>query len=89
MADAKRRNQRKEGNQMNALTIITSLAVGFIVGVLAETIIDANQIRQFTTEIERLENEKQALIDAKTEVIEIVDNRKKDDNVYHDYFKPF
>ena len=74
---------------MNGLIISAALAVGFIIGILAETIIDADQVRRLNATIDRLKTENQALIDGKTEVIEIVDNRTKDDAIYHDYFKPF
>lgn len=74
---------------MNGLIITASLAVGFIIGILAETIIDADQVRRLNATIDRLKTENQALIDGKTEIIEIVDNRTKDDAIYHDYFKPF
>jgi len=72
---------------MNVLIITAALAVGFIFGILAETIIDAEQIRKLNATINRLKFEKETLIENKTEIIEIVDNRTKEDSV--DYFKPF
>ena len=74
---------------LTVIYVIGASAVGFLVGIIVEVAIDAEQIRTFNAKISKLEMENQALIDGKTEVIEIVDNRKKDDNVYHDYFKPF
>ena len=74
---------------LTVIYVIGASAVGFLVGIIVEVAIDAEQIRTFNAKISKLEMENQALIDGKTEVIEIVDNRKQDDNVYHDYFKPF
>lgn len=71
---------------MNLLAITAALAVGFIIGILAETIIDAEQVRKLNAQINRLKFENQTLIENKTEIIEIVDNRKEDSV---DYFKPF
>lgn len=71
---------------MNILAITAALAVGFIIGILTETIIDAEQVRKLNATINRLKFENQTLIENKTEIIEIVDNRKEDSV---DYFKPF
>ena len=74
---------------LTVIYVIGASAVGFLVGIIVEVFIDAEQVRSLSDRIEKLESDNQALIDGKTEVIEIVDNRKKDNNVYHDYFKPF
>ena len=74
---------------LTVIYVIGASAVGFLVGIIVEVAIDAEQIRTLNAKISKLETENQALIDGKTEVIEIVDNRKQDDNVYHDYFRPF
>ncbi|MCR4556366.1 MAG: hypothetical protein K5779_00895 [Saccharofermentans sp.] len=77
---------------MNGLTIIyivAALAVGFLIGIITEVFIDADQLRQLTERISKLKMENQALIDGRTEVIEIVDNRVENEEAYHDYFKPF
>lgn len=74
---------------LTVIYIVGASAVGFLAGIIVEVFIDAEQVRSLTDRIAKLESDNQALIDGKTEVIEIVDNRKKDDNVYHDYFKPF
>ena len=74
---------------LTVIYIVGASAVGFLAGIIVEVFIDAEQVRSLSDRIEKLESDNQALIDGKTEVIEIVDNRKKDDNVYHDYFKPF
>ena len=71
---------------MNLLAITAALAVGFIIGILTETIIDAEQVRKLNATINRLKFENQTLIENKTEIIEIVDNRKEDSV---NYFKPF
>ena len=74
---------------LTVIYVIGALAVGFLIGVTTETFIDAEQVKSLRDRISELETEKQDLIDGKVEVIEIVDNRKQDDNVYHDYFRPF
>ena len=74
---------------LTVIYCIGALAVGFLVGVITEVFIDAEQVRGLNARISELETMNQSLIDGKTEVIEIVDNRKKDESVYHDYFKPF
>ena len=74
---------------LTVIYVIGASAVGFLVGIIVEVAIDAEQIRTLNAKISKLEMENQALIDGKTEVIEIVDNRKQDGNVYHDYFNPF
>lgn len=66
-----------------------ALAVGFLIGIITEVFIDADQVRQLNERISKLRMENQALIDGTTEVIEIVDNRVENEEVYHDYFKPF
>lgn len=74
---------------LTVIYVIGASAVGFLVGIIVEVAIDAEQIRTLNAKISKLEMENQSLIDGKTEVIEIVDNRKQDGNVYHDYFNPF
>ena len=74
---------------LTVIYVIGASAVGFLVGIIVEVAIDAEQIRTLNAKISKLEMENQALIDGKVEVIEIVDNRKQDGNVYHYYFKPF
>ena len=76
---------------MNALTLIYILgaaAVGFLAGIIVEVFIEADQLRQLNKCIGKLKMENQALIDGNTEVIEIAEKRE-DESIYHDYFKPF
>ena len=68
---------------LTVIYVIGASAVGFLVGIIVEVAIDAEQIRTLNAKISKLEMENQALIDGKVEVIEIVDNRKQDGNVYH------
>ena len=78
---------------MNILTILyitAALALGFLLGLTVEVMIDAEQIRKLQKHVDKLKFENEMLIQNKTEVIEIIDNRKQnDESVYHDYFKPF
>lgn len=74
---------------LTVIYVIGASAVGFLAGIIVEVFIDADQVRRMNAKISELETMNQSLIDGRTEVIEIVDNRTKDDNVYHDYFKPF
>lgn len=64
--------------------------MGFLLGLTVEVMIDAEQIRKLQKHVDKLNFENEMLIQNKTEVIEIIDNRKQnDESVYHDYFKPF
>ena len=58
---------------------------GLVFGSLFDAFAEKSTIRRLSNEVERLKLENQALIDEKTEVIEIVDNRLPNE----DYFKPF
>lgn len=69
---------------MNLLTIIYILAsgaIGFLLGITAETCFEASQLARLNKTIERLKLENQALIEGRTEVIEIIDNRSNPDEV--------
>ena len=75
---------------MNLLTIIYiigALALGFLIGTTFEIFVDSEQLRKLNHKVQRLELEKQALLEGKTEVIEIIDNRTTPEEV--DYFKPW
>lgn len=74
---------------LTVIYVIGASAVGFLAGIIVEVFIDADQVRRMNAKISELETMNQSLIDGKTEVIEIVDNRTKDEPVCHDYFKPF
>ena len=67
---------------MNIIYILSALAIGFLFGSIVETFIDSKQINQLADQNNklRLENE-QLRKEVKHEVIEIVDNRKKNDEV--------
>ena len=58
---------------------------GLVFGSLFDAFAEKSTIRRLSNEVDRLRLENQALIDGKTEVIEIVDNRLPNE----DYFKPF
>lgn len=70
---------------MNALEIIYligALAVGFIFGLIVELMIDATTIRELQDKNRKLTLENvQLRREAKREVIEIVDNRTKDNEI--------
>lgn len=70
---------------MNGLTIIYILgaaAVGFLFGVIVELCIDTDNIRDLQEKNHKLKLENEALRKkAKHEVIEIIDNRKKNDEI--------
>ena len=70
---------------MNALEIIYlmgSLAVGFMFGIIVELMIDTQTIRELQTKNHKLVLENETLRrEAKHEVIEIVDNRTKDNEI--------
>lgn len=70
---------------MNALEIIYlmgALAVGFIFGLIVELMIDAQTIRELQEKNRKLTLENTQLRrEAKHEVIEIVDNRTKDNEI--------
>lgn len=67
---------------MNIIYILGALAIGFLFGTVVETFIDSRQINQLADQNNklRLENE-QLRREVKHEVIEIVDNRTKSDEV--------
>lgn len=67
---------------MNIIYILSALAIGFLFGTIVETFIDSRQINQLADQNNklRLENE-QLRKEVKHEVIEIVDNRKKNGEV--------
>lgn len=67
---------------MNIIYILSALAIGFLFGSIVETFIDSKQINQLADQNNklRLENE-QLRKEVKHEVIEIVDNRKKNGEV--------
>ena len=67
---------------MNIIYILGALAIGFLFGIVVETFIDSRQINQLADQNNklRLENE-QLRREVKHEVIEIVDNRTKSDEV--------
>lgn len=70
---------------MNGLTIIYILgaaAVGFLFGVIVELCIDTDNIRDLQEKNHKLKLENEALRKkSKHEVIEIIDNRKKNDEI--------
>lgn len=70
---------------MNALEIIYlmgALAVGFIFGLIVELMIDTTTIRELQEKNRKLRLENETLRkEAKHEVIEIVDNRTKDNEI--------
>lgn len=74
-------------NELSIIYIITSLAIGFFVGMILEAFIDAGQIRTMSNKINELETENEQLKQNKPEVIEIIDKRENPNNT--DYFKPF
>lgn len=67
---------------MNIIYILSALAIGFLFGSIVETFIDSRQINQLADQNNklRLENE-QLRKEVKHEVVEIVDNRKKNGEV--------
>lgn len=67
---------------MTALTVIYSLgalALGFLLGMVLQVFIDSDQIRRLIKRNDRLQLENEALMNGKTEVIEIVDKRQPDE----------
>ena len=70
---------------MNILEIIYILgagAVGFLVGIIVELCIDTDNIRALQEKNHKLKLENEALRKkSKHEVIEIIDNRKKNDEI--------
>lgn len=70
---------------MNGLTIIYILgaaAVGFLFGVIVELCIDTDNIRDLQEKNHKLKLENEALRKkSKHEVIEIIDNRTKDNEI--------
>lgn len=70
---------------MNALTVIymvAALAIGFMFGIIVELMFDTTTIRELQTKNHKLILENETLRkEAKHEVIEIVDNRQKDQEI--------
>lgn len=67
---------------MTALTIIYSLGalgLGFLIGMSIQAFIDSDQMRKLIKRNDRLKLENEALMNGKTEVIEIVDKRQPDE----------
>lgn len=67
---------------MTALTIIYSvgaLGLGFLLGMVLQVFIDSDQIRRLIKRNDRLKLENEALMNGKTEVIEIVDKRQPEE----------
>ena len=67
---------------MTALTVIYSLgalALGFLLGMVLQVFIDSDQIRRLIKRNDRLQLENEALMNGKTEVIEIVDKRQPEE----------
>ena len=67
---------------MTALTIIYSvgaLGLGFLIGMSIQAFIDSEQMRKLIKRNDRLKLENEALMNGKTEVIEIVDKRQPDE----------
>lgn len=67
---------------MTALTVIYSigaLALGFLLGMVLQVFIDSDQIRRLIKINDRLKLENEALMNGKTEVIEIVDKRQPEE----------
>lgn len=67
---------------MTALTIIYSvgaLGLGFLIGMSIQALIDSDQMRKLIKRNDRLKLENEALMNGKTEVIEIVDKRQPDE----------
>ena len=76
---------------MNALEIIYLIgaaAVGLLAGMIVELSIGTQTIADLKASIHKLKLANEQL-KRQPEVIEIVDNRVKNDEAYHDYFKPF
>ena len=68
--------------------MIGAAAVGLLAGMIVELSIDIQTIADLKASIHKLKLENEQL-KRQPEVIEIVDNRVKNDEAYHDYFKPF
>lgn len=70
---------------MNALTLIymaAALAIGFMFGIIVELMFDTQTIRELQTKNRKLILENETLRkEAKHEVIEIIDNRTKDNEI--------
>ena len=62
------------------LYILGAMCVGFVLGMIVELFADQEQINRLKRKNECLKLEIQALIDGKTEVIEIVDKRESEPN---------
>ena len=75
---------------MNGLTIIYiigALGLGFLIGATVEAFINADDMRKLIRRNEKLKLENEALMNGKTEIIEIVDNRTTPEEA--DFFKPW
>lgn len=69
---------------MTALTIIYSLGalgLGFLIGMSIQAFIDSDQMRKLIKRNDRLKLENEALMNGKTETIEIVDKTIDLDNI--------
>ena len=64
---------------MEFITYALIFSFGLIFGSLFDAFAEKSTIRRLLNEVERLKLENQALMDGKTEVIEIVDNRQPKD----------
>lgn len=60
---------------MEFITYALIFSFGLIFGSLFDAFAEKSTIRRLSNEVERLRLENQALMESKTEVIEIVDNR--------------
>ena len=69
-------------NLLEVLYILGAGAVGFLVGIIVELCIDTDNIRDLQEKNHKLELENEALRKkAKHEVIEIIDNRTKENEI--------
>lgn len=63
------------------LYILGGIAVGFVLGMIAEMVADNEHLARAERRNECLKMENEALKSGKTEIIEIVDKRSKPDDV--------
>lgn len=69
-------------NLLEVIYIVGAGAVGFLVGIIVELCIDTDNIRDLQEKNHKLKLENEALRkEAKHEIIEIIDNRKKNDEI--------
>ena len=69
-------------NLLEVIYILGAGAVGFLVGIIVELCIDTDNIRDLQEKNHKLELENEALRKkAKHEVIEIIDNRTKENEI--------